>query len=95
MILKVFDKIELDSELHDIEDKENPFLMSEDKSDKKEYDIILDYISNYEEQEEPTNTGTRKKTYSIGRMMKTHLRDLYNDHYSDHIDKQNKNGRSK
>ena len=94
MMLKVFDKIELDSELNDIKDEENPFLMGEDESDEEEYDMILDYISDYEEQEEPTNISTWKKTYSIGHMMKTHLRDLYDDHYSDYIDKQDKNGRS-
>ena len=94
MMLKVFDKIELDSELNDIEDEENPFLMGEDESDEEEYDMIPDYISDYKEQEEPTNAGTQKKTYSIGRIMKTHLRDLYDDHYGDHIDKQDENGES-
>src|SRR5439155_3957 len=91
----VFDKIELDSKLNDIEDEENLFPMSENESNKEEYDMILDYISDYEEQKEPTNAGTRKKTYSIRYIMKTHLRDLYNDHYGNYIDKQDKNGRSK
>ena len=57
MMLKVFDKIELDSKLNNIKDEENPFLIGEDKSDKKEYNTILDYISNYEEQEETTNVN--------------------------------------
>jgi len=94
IMLKVFDKIELDSELNDIEDEENPFPIGEDESDEEEYNTIPDYISNYEEQEEPTNVGTRKKIYSIGHMMKTYLRDLYDDHYGDHINKQDENSRS-
>ena len=49
MMLKVFDKIELDSELNDIEDEENLSPMGEDESDEEEYNMILDYISDNEE----------------------------------------------
>ena len=92
MMLKVFDKIELNSKFNDIEDGENLFLIGKDESDEEEYDMILDYISDYEEQEEPANAGTQKKMYSIGRTIRTHLRDLYDNHCSDRIDKQVENG---
>jgi len=90
MMLKVFDKIELDSEIISIEDEESPSLMGEDESDEDEYDTIPDYISDYEEKEEFANAGT-KKTYSIGRTIRTHLSDLYDDHYSDSIYEQDEN----
>ena len=32
--------------------------MGEDESDEEEYNMIPDYISNYEEQKEPANAST-------------------------------------
>ena len=49
IILKIFDKIELDSKLNDIKNGENLFSISKDKSNEEEYNMIPDYISDYEE----------------------------------------------
>ena len=64
-MLKVFDKIKLDSKLNNIKDEENSFPIGKNESNKEEYNMIPDYISDYKEQKEPTNVGTQKKIYSI------------------------------
>src|SRR5437773_5150409 len=81
MMLKVFNKIELDSELNKAEDKDIPFPMFEDETDDEEYDCLPDYISDFEEQEEVVDSLSQKKTYSIGRILHSNLNELY-DNYS-------------
>ena len=55
-MLKVFDKIELDGKLNEVEDKDIPFSMFENEIDNEEYNYLPDYISNFEEQEEVINS---------------------------------------
>ena len=49
MMLKVFNKIELDNELNETEDKDILFLMFENDIDDEEYNYLSDYISDFEE----------------------------------------------
>ena len=49
MMLKVFNRIELDSKLNKAEDKDILFPIFEDEIDNKEYDYLLNYISDFEE----------------------------------------------
>ena len=79
-MLKVFDRIELDSELNEAEDKDIPFPMFEDETDDEEYDCLPDYISDFEEQEEVVDSLSRKKTYSIGWTLHSNLNKLYNNY---------------
>src|SRR5436190_11362911 len=90
MMLKVFDRIELDSELNEAEDKDIPFPMFEDETDDEEYDYLPDYISDFKEQEEVVDSLSRKKTYSIGQTLHSNLNELYND-YSGNLPSDHKN----
>ena len=49
MMLKVFNRIELDSKLNEAKDKDIPFLIFEDKIDNEEYNYLPDYISDFKE----------------------------------------------
>src|SRR5205809_8086913 len=80
MMLKVFDRIELDGELNEAEDKDIPFPIFEDKIDDEEYDCLPDYISNFEEQEEVINSLSWKKIYLISRTLYLNLNELYDDY---------------
>ena len=80
-MLKVFDRIELDSKLNEAEDKDILFPMFKDKIDDEEYDYLPDYISNFKEQEEIVNSLSQKKTYSISWTLHLNLNELY-DNYS-------------
>ena len=64
MMLKLFDKIELDCEMVSIEDEENPFLDNNAESDN-EFEELPDYIS---DTEHPANT--KWKTYKNGHRSK-------------------------
>ena len=55
MMLKVFNRIELDSKLNEAEDKDILFPIFEDEMNNEEYDCLPDYISDFEEQEEVIN----------------------------------------
>ena len=55
-MLKVFDKIKLDSKLNEAKDKDILFPIFEDNIDNEEYNCLLDYISNFKEQEEIINS---------------------------------------
>jgi len=55
-MLKVFDRIELNSELNEAEDKDIPFPIFEDEMDDEKYDCLPDYINDFEEQEEVVNS---------------------------------------
>ena len=54
-MLKVFNKIELDGKLNKAKDKNILFLIFENEMNDEKYDCLLDYISNFEEQEEVIN----------------------------------------
>ena len=64
-MLKVFDKIELNSELNEAKDKDILFSILENNIDDKEYDYLPDYISDFEEQKEVINSLNWKKIYLI------------------------------
>src|SRR5204863_9532797 len=83
MMLKVFDRIELDGELNEAKDKDILFLMFEDETDNEEYDCLPDYISDFEEQEEVVDSLSRKKTYLISRTLHSNLNELYDDYSGD------------
>ena len=82
-MLKVFDRIELDGELNEAEDKDIPFPMFEDETDNEKYDCLPDYISNFEEQEEVVDFLSWKKTYSISWILHLNLNKLYDDYSGD------------
>ena len=56
MMLKVFDRIELDGKLNKAEDKNILFSLFEDEMDDEEYNCLPDYISDFKEQEEVVNS---------------------------------------
>ena len=56
IMLKVFDRIKLDSELNKAEDKDILFSIFEDKIDNEEYNCLPDYINDFKEQEEVVNS---------------------------------------
>src|SRR5205809_7427072 len=77
MMLKVFDRIELDNKLNEAEDKDIPFPMFEDEMDDEEYDCLPDYISDFEEQKEVVDSLSQKKIYSISQTLHSNLNELY------------------
>ena len=48
-MLKVFNKIELDSKLKKAKNKDIPFLIFENNIDNEKYNYLLDYINNFKE----------------------------------------------
>ena len=55
-MLKVFDKIELDSKLNEAKDKDILFPILKDNTNNEKYNYLLDYINNFKEQKEVINS---------------------------------------
>src|SRR5436309_9512544 len=80
MMLKVFNRIELDSKLNEAKDKDILFPMFKDEMDDEEYDCLPDYISDFKEQKEVVNSLSWKKIYSISQTLHSNLNELYDDY---------------